>query len=124
MDVICLGVDEQSETEVVNGVTVKRIMKVFPKNSIFHYLLFSTLFFIKAILYFVTFLSIKNKYSLIQIHNMPDHLVFVAFFQNIFGVPVLLDIHDLTLELFREKWSNLLFNLILPFSKIFRISIL
>ncbi len=118
VDVICLGVDEQSETEVVNGVTVRHIMKVFPKKSIFHYLLFSTLFFIKSF-FILLHLSIKNKYSLIQIHNMPDHLVFVAFFQNIFGTPVLLDIHDLTLELFREKWSKLVFNLTYPFLRTF-----
>lgn len=50
---------------------------------------------------------------------MPDHLVFVALFQRIFGTPVLLDIHDLTLEFFREKWSKHLFYLIYPVLRFF-----
>ncbi len=45
---------------------------------------------------------------------MPDHLVFVAFFERIFGIPVILDVHDLTLELFREKWSKFLYRMMYP----------
>ena len=36
---------------------------------------------------------------------MPDYLVFATYIHKIFGVPVLLDMHDLTVELFKEKWS-------------------
>ena len=50
---------------------------------------------------------------------MPDHLVFVAFFQRLFGIPVVLDIHDLTLELFREKWSKLLYRFMYPLLRTF-----
>ena len=118
VDVICLGAKGKSKSEFVNRVNVKRIMTQFPKKSVSIYLLYSTIFFIKATIV-LTYLSLRNRYSLIQIHNMPDHLVFVSFFERIFGVPVILDIHDLTLELFREKWSNLLFNISYPFLKFF-----
>ena len=113
LDVICLGYKDQPQKEMVDNLVVRRVMSFFPKNNIINYLFFSSIFFIKAF-FLLNYLSIKNRYSLIQIHNMPDHLVFVTFFQRLFRVPVVLDIHDLTLELFREKWSKFLFCFMYP----------
>ncbi len=45
---------------------------------------------------------------------MPDYLVFAALYPKIKKVPVLLDIHDLTVELFKEKWSDRKFKLFKP----------
>jgi len=43
---------------------------------------------------------------------MPDYLIFVAFIQKLLKVPLILDIHDLTLELFEEKWPGLKYKFI------------
>ena len=118
LDVICLGSKDQPQKEMVDNLVVRRVMSFFPKNNIINYLFFSSIFFIKAF-FLLNYLSIKNRYSLIQIHNMPDHLVFVTFFQRLFRVPVVLDIHDLTLELFREKWSIFLFCFMYPLLRTF-----
>jgi glycosyltransferase involved in cell wall biosynthesis len=48
----------------------------------------------------------KRNYRMIQIHNMPDTHVFMAVIQKLKGIPVLLDIHDLTPELLTSKWDN------------------
>ncbi|MEO8232856.1 MAG: glycosyltransferase, partial [Ignavibacteriota bacterium] len=118
LEVLSLGSKDKPKLGIVDNVIVRRIMTFFPKNNVLIYFLFSSIFFIKA--FFILFYSsLKNRYSLIQIHNMPDHLVFVAFFQKIFGTPVLLDIHDLTIEFFREKWSKILFHLIYPILRFF-----
>ena len=118
LDVISLGSKDQPKIEYVDNLVVRRVMSFFPKNNIFSYLISSSVFFIKAF-FLLNYLSLKNRYSLIQVHNMPDHLVFVAFFQKLFGIPVVLDIHDLTLELFREKWSKLLYRLMYPILRTF-----
>ncbi len=118
LEVLSLGSKNQPKSEIVDKVIVRRIMTIFPKNNVVIYFLSSTFFFIKAF-FTLNYLSLKNRYSLIQIHNMPDHLVFVALFQRIFGTPVLLDIHDLTLEFFREKWSNFLFYFMYPALRFF-----
>lgn len=118
VDIVSLGSKDQPKFEIVDGVRVKRIMLYFPKHNVVAYLFFSSIFFIKSF-FVLTYLSLKNRYSIIQIHNMPDHLVFVAFFQRIIGIPVLLDIHDLTLEFFGEKWPKFLFNIAYPILRFF-----
>jgi glycosyltransferase involved in cell wall biosynthesis len=43
--------------------------------------------------------------DLVQVHSMPEVLVFCAWRQRLRGVPVLLDVHDLTSKLFETKFS-------------------
>lgn len=45
-------------------------------------------------------------YDLIQIHSMPEALVLCALVPKMFGVPVLLDVHDLSSQLFATKFSR------------------
>lgn len=47
----------------------------------------------------------KNRYDLIHIHNMPDFLVFAAWYPKLLGIPLMLDIHDLVPELFANKFG-------------------
>lgn len=80
------------------------IVKIRHENMIrygFHFLHF----FLKAT-FKLQQLSFKKGYDLIQIHNMPEFHVFTAIFQKIAGVPIVLDLHDLTPELFECKWEN------------------
>ncbi len=80
-------------------------MKHFPQDSILSYLFFSAVFLITS--FFVSVkLGINEKVGFVHIHNMPDFLVFSALFFKIKRIPVILDIHDLTPELFKEKWSE------------------
>ena len=96
---------KSDQKKVQNGnITSFKIMNYFSHDSVFIYLFYSMIFFIK-VHFKLLYLSLNNRYSLIQIHNMPDHLVFVTYIHKIFGMPVLLDMHDLTVELFKEKWS-------------------
>jgi glycosyltransferase involved in cell wall biosynthesis len=45
------------------------------------------------------------RYQLVHINNMPDFLVFGAFLPRLLGRPVILDVHDLMPELYREKFG-------------------
>lgn len=44
--------------------------------------------------------------DLVQVHSMPEVLVFSAWRQRLRGVPVLLDVHDLTSKLFETKFRG------------------
>lgn len=111
VDIICLGNGNYSKQESINNVNVYRIMRKFPQEKIFIYVLFSIIFLFKA-MYKSLILMLKNKYDIVQIHNMPDYLVFASLFYKLKGTPIILDIHDLTVELFKEKWGKKNFNLI------------
>ena len=53
----------------------------------------------------LTRLQARNRYDLIHIHNMPDFLVFAAWYAKLNGVKLILDVHDLTPELFASKFE-------------------
>ncbi|MDR3665516.1 MAG: glycosyltransferase [Ignavibacteriaceae bacterium] len=74
-------------------------------ESIIRYGLHSFHFFFKVLLK-LQYLSLLRRYDLIQVHNMPEYHVFTAIFQKFAGIPIVLDLHDLTPELFECKWAN------------------
>lgn len=50
-------------------------------------------------------LQARHHYDLVHIHNMPDFLAFGAWYPKLWGAKLILDIHDLTPELFVSKFG-------------------
>lgn len=105
VDIICLPQKGQSRVQSFGKVTAFRILSDKRSETISTYLVQSIFFFIRAF-FKLQQLSFSRSYDLIQIHNMPDWHVFTAIFHKIAKVPVVLDIHDLTPELFESKWER------------------
>lgn len=104
VDVIALKEQEGKTRYALDGVTVYQLPVRKTRESMLSYLYaYLAVFFSGAFL--VTFLYAKNRYSLIQIHNMPNFIVFTALIPKLFGGKVLLDIHDPMPELFMSKFS-------------------
>jgi len=53
----------------------------------------------------LTRLHKRNRYDVIHIHNMPDFLVFSAWYPKLTGAKLILDIHDVVPELFANKFQ-------------------
>lgn len=107
IDIICRYTQsiKQKSEEKYGNITVYRIMNPPSQESKILYFLQSILFIIKAFVRLI-FLSLRKKYSLIQVHNLPDYLIFVGLFHKIWGVKLILDIHDPSVDLFEEKWPD------------------
>lgn len=119
VEIICLNYQNRPKKEKVNDIIVHRILDKFDQNKIHNYILYSIFFLIKSLILSIK-LHKKNKFDVVQVHNMPDYLVFAALYLKLKGIYILLDIHDLTLELFQEKWGKskfLLFKPILLFAE-------
>ncbi len=114
VDIICLSSGKELPEENFCGTRVFRIIEGHTKDNLINYVLLSIRFFFKAVR-FVNKLSKENKYSVIQVHNMPDYLVFTTLFQKLRGVQVILDLHDIMKELFKSRWNNGLKKIFLPF---------
>lgn len=106
VDVIALsGRNQQLGMEETSGVTVYRIQhrelnerhKWTYAWRVFRFLLASS-----ALL---TRLHHRNRYDLIHVHNMPDFLVFAAWYPKLTGVKLILDVHDVVPELFVSKFK-------------------
>jgi glycosyltransferase involved in cell wall biosynthesis len=50
-------------------------------------------------------LHLRRRYDVIQVHTMPDFLVFSALGPKLLGTPVVLDVHDLMPELYASKFK-------------------
>jgi glycosyltransferase involved in cell wall biosynthesis len=94
VEVICLReTDDQPLHEVFNGVHVMRLplkrRRAGKMSYLFQYGVFILL--AGAIL---TRRTIKQRFDLVHVHNMPDVLVFSALIPKLFGARVILDLHD------------------------------
>jgi glycosyltransferase involved in cell wall biosynthesis len=91
-------------TAELSGVTVYRIQhRERNERSKWSYAgrLIRFLFSSSALL---TRLHRQHHYDVIHVHNMPDFLVFAAWYPKLNGAKLILDIHDLVPELFASKF--------------------
>ena len=103
VDVICLKKENDLPVETVNEVTVYRLPVQRNKErglamQLLEYLIFFMLAFAKLIT-----LYRQQRYSIVQVHNLPDFLVFAALWPKLNGARVILDLHDLMPEFYAAR---------------------
>jgi glycosyltransferase involved in cell wall biosynthesis/peptidoglycan/xylan/chitin deacetylase (PgdA/CDA1 family) len=107
VDVIAIsaGHGEGQEKEI-GGVTVYRIQhRQHDERNKWTYAL-RLLRFLGRSSAALTRLHRRNRYDVIHIHNMPDFLVFAAWYPKLTGAKLILDIHDVVPELFANKFRT------------------
>jgi len=104
VDVINLRDRGEKRTETVNGVNIYRLPIMRKRGGIIRYL-FEYLFFFLFSSILLTCLFIRKRYKLVQIHTMPDFLVFCSLVPKIFKTKVILDVHEPMPELFMSKYG-------------------
>ncbi len=104
VDVITLRDKGEPSMERVSGVDIFRLPLMRKRGNIIRYLFEYFYFFILSS-FFLSYLYLKRRYNLIQIHTMPDFLVFSAVIPKILGVKVILDVHEPMPELFMSKYK-------------------
>jgi glycosyltransferase involved in cell wall biosynthesis len=94
VEMVCLKeTDEQPQREVFNGVEITRISLRRSRGGKLSYLLQYSLFILLAGAILAS-RTLKRRYHLVHVHNMPDVLVFSALIPKLFGAKVILDLHD------------------------------
>ncbi|MEE2754665.1 MAG: glycosyltransferase family 4 protein [Candidatus Latescibacterota bacterium] len=105
VDLVCLKANGESKKETIGNVNVHRLpLKHKRGQSVAGYIAEYTSFFIFASVKLAA-LSIRHRYRIVQVHNMPDFLVFTTLVPKILGARVLLDMHDITPELFQSIYG-------------------
>ena len=106
VDVVCLRKPGQPREDVIDGVAVYRVPISRRKGSgILMQSLEYLKFFILA-LGQVTSLYLRRRYVVVQVHNLPDFLVFTALVPRLMGARVILDLHDLMPEFYTERFGR------------------
>ncbi len=103
VDVICPKRRGEASIDVHRGVTIYRVAKTWVRKKglvaqFFEYLGFFMLASIK-----LTWLHLRQRYDAVQVHNLPDFLVFVALIPKLTGCRVILDLHDLMPEFYQGR---------------------
>jgi len=117
VDVIALRAEGQSKFEIVDGANIYGIQpRVRDERGPLAYLLRVARFFFHSAL-MISQRHVANPYQLIHIHSVPDFLVFAGLIPKLYGVPVILDIHDILPEFYSTKFDaapdSLVFKLLL-----------
>lgn len=96
---------EMPREEIIRGVKLFRVQDRFGKrsNSKFSYL-FPLLRFLLVASWHVTRQQRRRPYDFVHAHNVPDFVVFAAWWPRLRGARVLLDIHDILPEFFGNKF--------------------
>jgi len=104
VNIVCLRSAREEKTyEDFNGLKIFRIQvrSAAEKNPITYFFRLM-LFFVKSV-FLVSYLQLKNRYTLIHVTSPPDIMVFAALLPKLLGARIILDIHDIGPELFMRK---------------------
>jgi glycosyltransferase involved in cell wall biosynthesis len=110
VDVICIRLPGELAVDEYKGVKIYREKHRFPiplsKKSAIGEKFLKYLYFFLSAFFRVTQLHFRKHYSTIQVHNLPDFLVFCALVPKLLGVPILLDLHDLMPEFYAGRFKQ------------------
>ena len=110
VDVICKRHPGEPAVDTYKGVVIHRLKFHFPaprskaeslRQKLLDYLRFFLSAFIK-----INQLHARQPYRSVQVHNLPDFLVFCSLIQKLQGIPIILDLHDLMPEFFNGRFGS------------------
>lgn len=106
VEVIALGKPGQQHALVYERVRVTCIQeRVKNEHNALHYL-WRVLAFILRASAVVSARHLRRPYAVVHVHSIPDFLVFAALLPKLFGAKVILDVHDLSPELYAAKFTG------------------
>jgi glycosyltransferase involved in cell wall biosynthesis len=106
VDVVCLRKPGEPPEEVVDGVAIHRLPVHRRKGSGTVTQFLEYLKFLVLALGRVAALHLRRRYAVVQVHNLPDSLVFAALVPRLAGAKVILDLHDLMPEFYAERFGR------------------
>jgi glycosyltransferase involved in cell wall biosynthesis len=107
VDVFALRRPDDPIDEVIDGVRVRRLDVQRHQGAGLRTYLVEYLAFLARAALALTRAQRRRRYGLVQVHTLPDFLVFAAVPVRLAGVPVILDLHEAMPEFFRSRFHGL-----------------
>ena len=108
VDVVCARDPGETRTEVVDGVFVIRlgVTKSNERGGLLSTLAEYVSFALRATLSLALRSVRKPRYDIVHVHAPPDFLVAAALVPKLLGSRVVLDVHDMSPLMFRERFAE------------------
>jgi glycosyltransferase involved in cell wall biosynthesis len=106
VDVFALRRSDDPPTEILDGVTIRRLGVQRHQGAGLATYLREYLAFLLRAGFALTGAHRRRRYGLVQVHTLPDFLVFAALPLRLVGVPVILDLHEAMPEFFRSRFHG------------------
>jgi glycosyltransferase involved in cell wall biosynthesis len=106
VDVFALRRPGDPEREVIAGVTVRRLGVQRHQGAGLGTYLREYLAFLVRSMIALTRAYPSRRYGVVQVHTLPDFLVFATLPIRLVGVPVILDLHESMPEFFRSRFHG------------------
>jgi glycosyltransferase involved in cell wall biosynthesis len=106
VDVICLRRPGEPPRDAEYNVQIYRLPVKRHKQYGAFVQLFEYLAFFLLVTWQLLKLYLKQGYATVQIHNLPDFLVFSALLPKFLGARVILDLHDLMPEFYAARFGS------------------
>jgi glycosyltransferase involved in cell wall biosynthesis len=103
VDVLCLRAPGEPARAEHEGVAIRRLPVRRHRDRGFAVQLLEYLAFFVAAAVALSARHLRRPYDAVQVHNLPDFLVFCALVPRLSGAAVLLDLHDLMPEFFASR---------------------
>jgi glycosyltransferase involved in cell wall biosynthesis len=104
VDVIALRGRDKPRIERDGALTVRRLRLPRSRAGALAYMAEYAAFFVAAFV-LLAVLHARRRYDLVQVHSLPDALVFAALVPKLTGARVLLDLHECMPEFFATKFG-------------------
>jgi glycosyltransferase involved in cell wall biosynthesis len=104
VELICLKEDKSPVREMLNGIAVRRVAVKHRRGGKFDYAYQYSAFILIASA-IVAWRSLRHRYALVYVHNMPDVLVVSGLLPKLLGAKVVLDQHDPMPELMKTIYG-------------------
>jgi glycosyltransferase involved in cell wall biosynthesis len=106
VDVICLRDAGEASREQDGPIAIHRLPVRRHKGRGVAIQLLEYLAFLALAMWRLTRLHLRAPYRVVQVHNLPDFLVFAALPVKLMGARVILDIHDLMPEFYAARFGT------------------
>lgn len=106
VDVYALRRPEDRPTETIDGVRVVRLGVQRHQGAGLRTYLLEYLAFLFRAGFALTTAHRRRHYGLVQVHTLPDFLVFATLPLRFVGVPIILDLHEAMPEFFRSRFRG------------------
>jgi glycosyltransferase involved in cell wall biosynthesis len=105
VSVIAPAASGERRYEVLDGVCVRRFPRAPEANRFIGYIW--EYFYSMSCIFVLSLVAwMREGFDVVHAHNPPDTLVFIALFYKLFGKEFVFDHHDLSPEMYRERFTD------------------